>query len=650
MPLPDSSQLKTWQRYGLALAFSAVALLIQQWVFTLGGNRFMFFFVAVLLSGWCGGFGPGLMTGLIGGVAALLWLHPNGPMVITPVGEPLVLTLYVVVCIILAAACEVAHRARARLRLSVADLQQEVLRREKATKAEAEAQAEFNAFFQLAGIGMAIMQATTGRFLRVNPELCRLLGYDEQELLKLGCLEITAPEEHDRLRTEFDRFSRGDTKMMHWESRCISKRGAVIWLEVIGTDLPVAVGAERRVVSILLDINERRRAEDQVLEADRRKDEYLAMLSHELRNPLGAIRQALRLTDGEMDASTQQWAREVVERQSAQLARMVDDLLDVARFQAGKIKLVWEPLDLASVLDQAGVVLQPLFAERGHSFVHQYPRDLWVKGDAVRLEQVVVNLLTNAAKYTDWGGRIELSAGRDGEDMILNVRDNGQGMAPERIAQMFEVFVQGERSLARPEGGLGLGLAIARQLAVMHGGHLRAESPGPGKGSVFTVTLPACERPAEVPPAAARPPAARDLSAQRILVVDDHQDAARTLARLLERRGAAVAVVHDGLSALHETSAFRPDAVLLDLGLPGCDGYEVARRIRAGGDSAVKLIAVSGYGTDQDRAQSKAVGFNSHLVKPVDFEQLCGVLTAPLPTADGQPQSHRAVAAQEPSA
>jgi hypothetical protein len=158
-------------------------------------------------------------------------------------------------------------------------------------------------------------------------------------------------------------------------------------------------------------------------------------------------------------------------------------------------------------------------------------------------------------------------------------------MAPERIAQMFEVFVQGERSLARPEGGLGLGLAIARQLAVMHGGHLRAESPGPGKGSVFTVTLPACERPAEVPPAAVRPPATRDLSAQRILVVDDHQDAARTLARLLERRGAAVAVVHDGLSALHETSAFRPDAVLLDLGLPGCDGYEVARRIRAGGDS-----------------------------------------------------------------
>ena len=284
------------------------------------------------------------------------------------------------------------------------------------------------------------------------------------------------------------------------------------------------------------------------------------MLSHELRNPLGAIRQALRLTDGEVDASTQQWAREVVDRQSAQLARMVDDLLDVARFHAGKIQLVWVPLDLAEILDHASAVVQPLFAERGHVFVGHYLHDLWVSGDAVRLEQVVVNLLTNAAKYTDWGGHIELHARQLDGNTLVEVRDNGQGIAPERVGEMFEVFVQGERSLARPEGGLGLGLTIARQLAVMHGGELRAESAGPGKGSVFTIVLPAIERPAEAASPAGPVGPVKVLESQRILVVDDHQDAARTLARLLERRGASVAIMHDGLSAIHETSAFHPEA------------------------------------------------------------------------------------------
>jgi CheY-like chemotaxis protein len=322
------------------------------------------------------------------------------------------------------------------------------------------------------------------------------------------------------------------------------------------------------------------------------------------------------------------FAKDIIERQTGQLGRLIDDLLDVSRITSGKIRLKRELCDAGTILKQAIESAEPLIREKGHTFISEYEEGtLPLRADPLRLEQIVVNLLTNAAKYTESGGRIRVRAGREGEHVVISVEDNGVGIPPEKLPQMFELFAQGERSIARSEGGLGLGLTIVQKLAEMHGGSVSAESEGPGRGSAFTVRLPAAPRPAPASEGPGTPPR-RERRGARILVVDDNADMARGMARLLKLHGNDVSVAYDGPSAVDTARAMRPEFILLDIGLPGMDGYEVARRLREDACCrAAVIIAISGYGQDEDRRRSREAGFDHHLVKPIEFDRLMSLMT-----------------------
>jgi PAS domain S-box-containing protein len=379
-------------------------------------------------------------------------------------------------------------------------------------------------------------------------------------------------------------------------------------------------------------ITRRKQAEDALKEADRRKDEFLALLAHELRNPLAPIRTALHLlaVPG-VDAPVAARARDVMERQVHHLIRLVDDLLDVSRIMRGKIELRREPVDLADVIARATEAAQPVLDARGQELtVSLPPQPLRLEADPVRLAQVVGNLLNNSAKFTAGAGRITLTAAREGEEVVLRVRDTGIGIPADMLAQIFEPFVQGDRSLDRARGGLGIGLTLVRRLVDLHGGRVEAHSAGPGQGSEFVVRLPALQPAARADGAGAEGgqagPGPRAPS-RRVLVVDDNVDAAESLALALRLAGHDVRVAHDGPSALDAARAARPDVVLLDLGMPVMDGYEVARRLRREpGLDGVRLVALTGWGQEEDRRRTREAGFDGHLVKPVEVDIIQAVL------------------------
>jgi signal transduction histidine kinase/CheY-like chemotaxis protein len=358
--------------------------------------------------------------------------------------------------------------------------------------------------------------------------------------------------------------------------------------------------------------------------ANRSKDEFLAMLGHELRNPLGAIANGARLL-AVQDEATRAHARDVITRQVEHLARMTDDLLDAARAMTGKIVLQRRPLDLADAAARAVAALQASGRAGEQRFVQRL-ESAWVDGDPTRIEQVIANLLANAIKYTPAGRVISVSVARQGAEAVLRVADEGIGMPPALVERVFEPFVQGERPLDRSFGGLGIGLTLVRRLAELHGGSASAASEGPGQGSVFTVRLPALDAPAQH--AAPRASGAA-VHGRSVLVVEDNADARDTLKRLLELAGHTVHVAADGEAALQRLRAEHADVVLLDIGLPGMDGYELARRIRAELDTERKLVlaAVTGYGLPEDRRRSAAAGFDAHLIKPLDLDALAALLS-----------------------
>jgi PAS domain S-box-containing protein len=415
-----------------------------------------------------------------------------------------------------------------------------------------------------------------------------------------------------------------------FECRIIWPDRSVHWIAVHGSALRDRAGEPVRMLGIVMDITTRKEAEEVLLrqtealrDADQRKDEFLAMLAHELRNPLASVANAATLIKSAEDPESHAWAAEVIERQTHQLAHLIDDLLDVSRITRGKIRLRKEIVDAAAVLDRARESAQPLMQERGHTLVCDYPKGvLWLEADPTRIEQIVLNLLTNAAKYTPAGGRIELTGVRQGRELLLIVKDNGIGIAPHRLPEMFELFTQGERSIARSEGGLGIGLTIVQKIAEMHGGRVEARSGGAHRGSTFTVHLPAAVAPVPRAEISAAPPLL-PAKGRRVLVVDDNIPSAQGLARLLARAGHETSVAYDGPQALARAEEIRPQAVVLDIGLPGMDGYEVARRLRSEPSSRDALIiAVTGYGQEEDRQRSKEAGFDHHLVKPVDIAGL----------------------------
>ena len=470
---------------------------------------------------------------------------------------------------------------------------------------------------------------TEGRITSCNAGTRRVLGYLEDELIgRPGSLIYSAEDIRDGVpRRELDRAgARGDGDDERWHVR---KDGQRFWGSGLVMPLLDESGQLRGFTKVVRDMTERKRAEEALLEADRRKDEFLAMLAHELRNPLSAIHNAAQLAKRpDLPEDKLCWTRDVISKQVKHLAHLVDDLLDVSRITRGKIRLRLELLDLASLLDRAVETVRPSIEEGRHRLtVSVEPGVPAVKGDAVRLEQVIVNLLANAAKYTEPGGRIDLSARREGESgLVVRVRDDGIGIGPEMLTRVFDLFSQVDHSLDRSQGGLGIGLTIARRLVESHAGTIEVRSDGPGLGSEFTVRLPAAFTSAEVRPVRQAPPRVAR-SGARVLVIDDNLDTAGALAGLLQMSGFDVRSVHDGREAIPAARLHKPEAVLLDIGLPGMDGYEIAEKLRLEeGLEETTIIAITGYGEEQAFRRSREAGFDHHLVKPVDYETLVGLL------------------------
>ncbi len=392
------------------------------------------------------------------------------------------------------------------------------------------------------------------------------------------------------------------------------------WFEVYA--FRVGAAEQRQVAALFADITERREAEAAQEQAARRKDEFLAMLGHELRNPLAAISNTLWLLQRRVEEPFARHYLEIIERQSRLLRGMVDDLLDVSRITRGLVQIRHEPVELGAVVRRALEGVQGLMSSLHHQLLIDLPQQpLHVSGDAVRLEQVLNNLLTNAAKYTDPGGQIEVTLAAAGAWIELGVRDNGIGMSDEVLARAFELFAQAERGLDRAQGGLGIGLTVVRRLVELHGGSVHGESAGLGRGAFFLVRLPRLQR---VPEAAPAPSVEPGIHAPRkVLVVDDSVEIATTLAHVLEQAGHTVSIAHQGERALGLAQNECPEVVLLDIGLPGLSGYEVAARLR--GHPATRdalLVALTGYGQAADRVRALQAGFDAHFVKPVDIDAL----------------------------
>lgn len=437
-------------------------------------------------------------------------------------------------------------------------------------------------------------------------------------------LELVHPDDASQMETAWKASLKGGEES---EWYCRNRRasdGEYRWFHVKAAAVRNTANEIVRWVGTSTDIHEHRQAQEALREADRRKDEFLAMLGHELRNPLAAIRHAVRISQEADDTDTQQWASEVIDRQSNQLARMVDDLLDVERINRGRIELRAAPVSLDTILLGAIHAVQPMVAEKKHALRRDIKGPLVIQGDAARLEQIFVNLLTNAIKYTPEGGAILVDAKQVGASAIIHITDNGVGIPQNLLPHVFDLFTQAGTSLDRAQGGLGIGLTVVRALVEMHGGTVAAEHV-PGKpGTRLIVQLPLITGTAVLSPAPAETTVILNL---RVLIVDDHVDAALTMEQLLKRRKCDVRVAHDGPSGLIAAKDFRPDVLLLDLGLPGFDGFQLAESLRSTADfSQTLFIAISGYAQESDTLRSREAGFHHHFAKPVNMNELIAAM------------------------
>ena len=407
----------------------------------------------------------------------------------------------------------------------------------------------------------------------------------------------------------------------------VKKSGERFWARAVVSALHDAAGHLRGFAKVTQDLTDRQHLRD-LEKATQHVNEFIATLAHELRNPLAPIRAAVQVMakspPGDPAVETM---RQTIDRQSAQLARIVNDMIDISRITRGAIAIERDRIDLREVAHRAVEAAAPLIETARHQIEVQVPNEpAWVDGDLYRLTQLATNLLNNAARYTSEGGRIWLSLATEDRTALMKVRDSGRGIEPELMGRVFDMFVQG-RSPNKTGGGLGIGLALSRKIAQLHGGSLDGRSEGAGKGSEFMLRLPlAAEQRAAERPAAPAPEHARG-AARRVMVVDDNRDAARTLEMLLRSLGHDTRVVYNGNDALRLAPGFRPDVVLLDIGMPDLDGYEVARRLRAMGDVGnARIIAITGWGQEADRLRSSEAGFDLHLVKPVDPTELVKIL------------------------
>jgi PAS domain S-box-containing protein len=509
---------------------------------------------------------------------------------------------------------------------------EDVTERRRAEARIQESQRRYRRLFETARDGILVLDAGTGKIIDANPFLSELLGYPPEQLLGKELWQIGLFQDKASSQAAFRRLQeQGYIRYDHLPLETAG--GQQVDVEFVSN---LYQADHQPVIQCnIRDITERRqlegaRAQAQALaELHRRKDEFLAMLSHELRNPLAPILNAVQLLrhPGGSANPMQEQARAIIERQVGQLKALVDELLEVSRITAGRIRLHYENVDIRGIVGRAVESVRPLIDQRRHQLtVSLPPEPIWLLGDATRLEQVMVNLLTNAAKYTDEGGRIALTVQREGDEAVLRVRDTGVGIAPDLLPRIFDLFTQAERSLDRAQDGLGVGLTVVHKLVEMHRGRVEAYS-ALGQGSEFVVHLPVLELPKRPPRPTPVETAKRLAPSCRVLVVDDNVDQADSVALLLRASGHDVRVAYSGPTALEAALAYRPDIVLMDIGLPEMEGYEVARRLRQ--QASLKdtvLVAMTGYGQESDRQRSHEAGFDHHLVKPVSLQELEGIL------------------------
>jgi PAS domain S-box-containing protein len=471
-----------------------------------------------------------------------------------------------------------------------------------------------------------------GRVTSWNGGAERILGYRAPEIVGQSFERFFTLDEREQGRPAEE--LREATLQGRFEDRGwrLRKDGTRFWSDVVITSLRDPAGRLRGFAKVTRDLSERKRMES-LEEQGRHLTEFLAMLAHELRNPLAPIRSALGIIGMNKDLPGQvAWARDVIERQAVHLTRLVEDLLDVSRITRGKLRLRNAPMDLRAAAHRAIESARPIVDQRRHRLhVSMPPGTLPVHGDVTRLTQVVQNLLNNAAKYTPEGGDIWLEVRGEGDEAVIVVRDNGVGITPHVLERVFDLFAQGERTIDRSEGGMGIGLTLARRIVILHGGEIEARSEGAGHGAEFVVTLPRLR--AEVMVPAPQPHDVELASGGRkrsILVVDDNVDTAASMAMLLRMGGHDVEIEHDGPQALRRVSEHVPDIMLLDIGLPSMSGYDVASELRSRPElKRMRIFAMTGYGQEEDRRRSLASGFDGHLVKPVLPADLLGILEEP---------------------
>jgi PAS domain S-box-containing protein len=622
----------TISKYGIALIATAAALLIRVALTPWLGSTFPLatMFSAVAFTVWYGGWGPALLTAIVGWVAGNL-LFRGGQGYFGPnfeFNEAVGLAVYLISngsVILLGEAMRSAQRRleEQRERLSTANL---------ALEHKVEAQSLLAAI--VASSDDAIMSKTLdGRITSWNKGAERLFGYTAHEAIGKS-IHLIVPEDFrsqearilDRLRhgERTDHLEvvrvRKDGRRVHVEvtiSPVHDRHGHIIGASTTARDITTRKEWESSLAQAVV---ERERALAALKDADQRKDEFLATLAHELRNPLAPISSGLHIlkTAGE-NAQVANTARDIMERQVHQMVRLVDDLLDVARITTGKVELRCEIMDLADAIRDAAETSRPLIESQGQPFSVSLPAaPVYVNADRTRLAQVFANLLNNSAKFSERGQPISIAVTQEAGHAVVRVRDAGAGIERDALPKIFDMFGQADVGSGRTKGGLGIGLSLVKRITEMHGGSVHALSDGPGQGSEFVVRLPAAKAeraaPDQIPGGAAAAALRR-----RILVVDDNTDAAESLATLLKIDGHETRMAHDGLQAVEEAEAFKPDVVFLDIGMPSLDGHETARRIRQqpwGKDMV--LVALTGWGQSDDRRRSKDAGFDHHLVKPAD--------------------------------